>query len=95
MQKLLLAVALSLGAVITYVDSRPTWDDTGVTATAILVACGVLGALGPKRPWLWALGVGLWIPLLGIARAQNYATLLALLVAFVGAYAGMATRRLV
>lgn len=93
MQKILPAISLTLGALITYVDSRPTWDDTGVTAAAILVASGVLGFAGPRRPWLWALAVGIWIPLLGVLRSQNYATLLALVVAFVGAYAGMALRR--
>jgi hypothetical protein len=93
MQKMLFVVALGLGLAIAYVDSRPNWDDTGVTAAAILFSCGLLGATGPKRPWLWALAVGLWIPLFGIVRAQNYGSLLALAVAFAGAYAGMALRR--
>lgn len=94
MQRILLVVALGLGLAITYVDSRPNWDDTGVTAAAILVSCGLLGALGPKQPWLWALAVGLWIPLFGIVRAQNFGSLLALAIAFAGAYAGMALRRI-
>jgi hypothetical protein len=84
---------LVLGGLITYVDSRPNWDDTGVTAMAILVATGVLGFVDPSRPWLWAVAVGLWIPALGIVQSQNYGSLLALLIAFVGAYAGMALRR--
>jgi hypothetical protein len=94
MQVPLFIVALGLGSIITYIDSRPNWDDTGVTAFAILVSCAVLGAMGPRRPWLWALAVGIWIPILGIARTQNFGSLLALLVAFVGAYAGMATRKM-
>jgi len=85
-------VALGLGGLVTYVDTRPTWDDTGVTAAALLVASGVLGFLGPRRPWLWGLALGIWIPLLGIARTQDYSTLLALAVALVGAYGGMAIR---
>ena len=95
MQKIVLAVALSVGGLIAYVDSRPTWDDTGVTALAILVVCGLLGLLAPKRPWLWALAVGLWIPLLGIAVTHNYGSLLALLIAFAGAYAGTVIRKAV
>lgn len=91
---ILLIVALALGFLVTYVDSRPNWDDTGVTAAAILVSCGLLGAAEPRQPWLWALAVGLWIPILRIARTQNYGSLLALAVAFVGAYAGMSFRRL-
>jgi hypothetical protein len=95
MNKLLLVVALALGGVIAYVDSRPTWDDTGVTAGAIVISCGLLGAAGPSRPWLWALAVGLWIPLLAIMKSQNYGSLLVLAFAFAGAYAGMGLRRLV
>jgi len=95
MQKILLAVALAIGGLITYVDSRPAWDDTGVTALAVLVACGAIGFTGPKRPWLWALAVGLWIPLLGIVGTHNYASLLALPIAFAGAYGGMAIRKAV
>ena len=72
MHKVLLALALGLGGLITYVDTRPNWDDTGVTAMAIFLSCGLLGAVGPRRPWLWALAVGIWIPVLGIAVTGNY-----------------------
>jgi hypothetical protein len=91
MSKLLPAVAF--GLVIAYVDSRPNWDDTGITAGAIFAACGLLGILGPERPWLWALGVGAWVPVYGIVSAGNYFSLLALVIAFAGAYAGMACRK--
>jgi len=59
----LLVVALGLGFFITWVDSRPNWDDTGVTALAIFLCCCLLGAIESSRPWLWALAVGMWIPL--------------------------------
>ena len=95
MQRILLSVALVLGGLLTYVDSSPGWDDTGVMAGAIFLASGLLGFLGPQRPWLWALALGLWIPLLGIVREQNYGSLVALVLAFAGAYAGMAVRRAV
>ncbi len=81
-----------MGGLITYVDSRPTWDDTGVTAAALLASAGVLGFLAPARPWLWALAVGVWIPLLAVIRTENYGAVLALAVAFVGAYAGSTVR---
>jgi hypothetical protein len=93
MFKILLPVAVCLGLLIAYVDSRPNWDDTGITALALLLSCGVLGALGPDRPWLWALGVGAWIPAYGIASSRNFGSLLALVFAFVGAYAGMGARK--
>jgi uncharacterized RDD family membrane protein YckC len=94
MNKVLFVAALAIGCGIAYVDSRPNWDDTGVTVAAILVSCGILGAAGPSRPWLWALAVGLWIPLLGIALHRNYGTLLALAFALAGAYTGMAFRHM-
>lgn len=93
MQRILLPVALLLGGLLTYVDRSPGWDDTGVMAGAIFLTSGVLGYLGPRRPWVWALALGVWIPLLGIVREQNYGSLLALVMAFAGAYAGMAKRR--
>jgi hypothetical protein len=95
MQKLLFALALGLGGLITYVDSRPNWDDAGITALAIFISCGLLGILGPRRPWLWALAVGLWIPVIGIVAMHNFGTVLALLFAFAGAYLGMAVRKAV
>ena len=93
-QKKLFTLALILGLLITYVDTRPNWDDTGVSAMTIFVSCGLLGVMGPARPWLWALAVGLWIPILGITLKHNFGSLLALLIAFAGAYAGMAFRKM-
>jgi hypothetical protein len=94
MQRILFVIAIGLGLAIAYVDSRPNWDDTGITAVAILLSCALLGATRPTKPWIWALAVGLWIPLYGIAVSQNYGSLLALGVAFAGAYAGMALRKI-
>lgn len=93
MQKVLLPTALALGLFIAYVDSRPNWDDTGLTALALFASCSLWGALAPNRAWLWALAIGLWIPIYGIASASNYGSLLAIVFAFSGAYAGMACRR--
>jgi hypothetical protein len=52
------------------------------------------GAIGPDRPWLWALAVGAWIPIYEIPSTRNYGSLLALVMAFVGAYAGTGLRKL-
>lgn len=93
MQRTLFAVAIALGLLIGYVDSRPTWDDTGVTAGVLLISTAILGALAPQRPWVWALCVGLWIPIFGIATSSNYGSLIAVAIAFVGAYGGMLLRR--
>ncbi len=92
MKKVLPILSLITGAVITWIDSRPTWDDTGITAAMLLVAAAVFGFLGPNRPWLWALLLGLWIPLFGIVPDGNYQSLLAPVMTFAGAYVGKAIR---
>ena len=95
MQKGLLAIALASGLLIAYVDSRPTWDDTGITVFALLVTSGIIGLLVQRRPWLYALAIGLWIPLWGVIQAQNVSMLLVLLFPFAGVYAGWALRLVV
>ncbi len=94
MQKILFTIALGLGLLITYVDTRPNWDDTGVSALVIFMSCTLFGVMGPNRPWLWALAVGLWIPVYGITLKHSFGSVLALVIAFAGAYAGMAFRRM-
>jgi hypothetical protein len=90
---MLVPLALLLGLTIAYVDSSPGWDDTGVSAAAVLGASGLFGLLYPARPWVWALAVGVWIPAYGIFREFNYASLLALVFSFAGAYAGAVVRK--
>lgn len=92
MRILLTAAALAAGGLIAYVDGSPGWDDTGVTAGALFLAAAAFGWLDPRRPWLWAAAVGLWIPLLGILRDGNYGALIAPAFALAGAYLGAALR---
>jgi hypothetical protein len=87
--------ALALGLGIALIGASPGWDDTGVSAAMLFAAGFLLGAVSPQRPWLWAAVVGGWVPALGIARhldAPNYGSLLALMVAVAGAYAGAGIR---
>jgi len=88
--------ALLLGSTIAYVDSRPTWDDTGVTALALVFAAAMCGFVAPRWPWRWALAAGIGTPLLAIARSPSLASvgmLLVLVFPFAGAYLGMMVRR--
>jgi hypothetical protein len=93
----LLGAAVAVGLAIAWVDSRPKWDDTGITAGMLLLTAGVLGLMGPRRPWLWALGIGVWIPLHQLVQAPTMGNALGGLVILAfpmaGAYAGMAVRR--
>jgi hypothetical protein len=96
LNRVLFLFAVLAGVSIAYVDSRPHWDDAGITAFSMLVAAGVCGLIGPMRPWLWALAVGIWIPVHTLVRTgspQSLIMLILLAFPFAGAYAGMAIRR--
>ena len=89
----LLVVAIAVGLAIAWVDSRPTWNDSGITAGALLFSAALIGAVSPRSPWQWALAVGLWIPLRGILGKGDFSMLLVLLFTFAGAYLGAFLRK--
>jgi hypothetical protein len=84
------AAALTLGLAVGWVDSRPAWDDTGVTAFALLAGAGLLSFAAPRRAWLIAPVVGLPTPLLEL---DNHGALAAVAFAAVGALGGWAIAR--
>jgi len=88
MQKILLVVAFVAGLLIAFVDSRPTWDDTAITIAALLVSGGIIGLLVKRRPWLYALALGLWLPLWEGIASRNLSILIVLVFPFLGVYAG-------
>ncbi len=89
-QKILFACSVMLGLLIAYVDSRPPWDDTGITVFAILLGGGIIGLLLQKRPWLYALAFGIWLPLFSIFFKHDFMMLITLIFPFIGVYAGWA-----
>ncbi len=90
MQKLLILIAIVIGHIFAYIDSRPNFDDTGILAFAIAITCAIIAYCYPRRPWLWALCVGIWIPLHNYIHGGNFGSILALGFAFAGAYLGAA-----
>jgi hypothetical protein len=95
LHRCLLVAAILAGLAIAYVDTRPTWDDAGLTAGAMALAAAALGLLGPERPWLWALAVGVWIPTYALVRTPapgSIARLVVLIFPLAGAYLGRAVR---
>jgi hypothetical protein len=90
----LVVVALAAGIAIALVDSSPGWDSTGITAGLLVIAAAVTAGIARRRPWLWALLVGLPTPILEIARFGNSGSLLALAFAAVGAAIGWAVARM-
>lgn len=91
MQAPLAALAIVTGLAIAWVDSRPVWDDAGITAGLLVLAAAGFGALRPSKPWLWGLAVGVWVPLLEIGHVGP-GSLLALAAALSGAFLGAWTR---
>jgi hypothetical protein len=43
----------------------------------------------PKRAWVWAISVGIWIPIWKIFPYQDYSSIIAIPIAFDGAYIGV------
>ncbi len=91
---MLAVVAITLGLAIAWVDSRPGWDDTGITAVSLVVVGAVIAALSGHRPLLWAVLIGVWTPLLEIPASGDPAPLIALGFAFAGSLLGYGLARL-
>ena len=84
-------LAFGVGCAIAWMDTRPSWDDTGVTAGALLVAAG-LAALGGARWWLAALLVA--GPLLAVEiRGLGWGAVLVLAFTSAGAGIGAVARK--
>ncbi len=93
MQKVLLIIAAATGILIAYVDSRPTWDDAGITAGALLLGAAIIGFFIQRHPWVYGISIGMWIPLVQIYRAHDFSMLVILLIPLIGAYAGWGCRK--
>ena len=98
LNRVVFVLAVVTGIAIAYVDSRPHWDDTGVTVFAMVVSAAIFGLIAPRKPWLWALAIGMWIPAHAMVRTLAPGSIVMLVVlAFplAGAYAGAFIRRTV
>lgn len=85
---ILLIVAITLGVFIGWVDSSPKWDDSGITSMMLFGSATLLGFAMPKRIWVWALAIGIWVPIWNILLHSNYESFIALLFTSFGAYIG-------
>ena len=90
-----LVVAAIGGLAIAWIDASPSWDDTGVTAGLMVIGAGVAAGISGRRPWLWALLVGLPTPFVELAQGGDPAALAALGFAAIGAAVGYSVGRMV
>ena len=91
---IMIGAALVLGAGIAFVDTRPNWDDTGITAAAVAICCGALAVVQPRRAWLHAACVAGCVFIANVIAARNFGAALVFVPAFVGAGLGSALGRL-
>ncbi len=76
------------GIALAWLDSRPGWDDTGMTIGLLFVSSLFSGLLSYRTPWLVALLTGIWIPLVEFLPDLSLSSFFALVPAFAGAFAG-------
>lgn len=83
-------------------------DEDAFVVLPLLGATGLLGLIRPRRAWIWALLVGIWLPLgqlftlvtkIRLPYQNNWEGVvavlgIALVLGLVGAYAGALVRRL-
>ena len=86
--RLLAVAATAVGLAIGYVDSRPSWEEAGITVALLLLSAAMAAGLSGRRPWLWAVLIGVGVPIFEVAGRGGPASLVALLVAGVGAAIG-------
>jgi hypothetical protein len=86
------ALVLCAGSGIAWVDTRPGWDDTGITVGLLIIAAAV-GSLAGVRPLIAASLAA--VPMLIAELPRGTGVLLAIPVALAGAFAGALIRRIV
>lgn len=106
------AVASGLGIVIAVQDQAAPFGDDSAQFTVFLwlVSSSLLGFCMPRRPWLWAVTIGPWLPLMYLVLQvlgwqapihPNTSTTglilipVSLIVCAVGAYGGALARRII
>jgi hypothetical protein len=89
-----LAISLVAGIAIGWMDSRPGFDDTGITAVGLVLAACLASFVAGRAPWLWAVSTGIWVPLFELPGLASGGPLLALVFSGLGSAAGwLAARR--
>ena len=88
-------LALAIGLGIGYVDSLPTWDDTGITVGALVISAGLLAILRPRIWWVTGLLIGAPVPLFNFLRTGGWQATAALAFALLAAGIGGLVGRLV
>jgi hypothetical protein len=92
---IMIGVSVTLGLLIYWLDSQSQWDDTGITAGLIFITPLFFGFSMPRFAWVWALTIGIWVPIAGILVHHDFAFVFVLVIAFLGSYIGALVRKAV
>jgi len=87
-------LAIITGLFIAWNDNRPNWDDSGISFFLILISALLFGFLAGKKPWLIALAVGIWLPILSFVSTTDFKIFLLLIPAFIGTYFSFFSKKL-
>jgi hypothetical protein len=79
-------VAVSGGIFIGRIDTSPRWDDTPLTVFTLMLVSATGTFIARRKPWLIAILVALWVPLLNVIKYGHWASVFAFLPALVSAY---------
>jgi hypothetical protein len=85
--------ALLYGAVLAWIDTRPNWDDTGISAALVVAGSAVLAAMAPSLWPVIALAVTLPLVAANVAGTGTWAAVLAIPFGLVGALVGWLPRK--
>ena len=88
-------LALAAGLAIGWIDSRPGWNDTGVTAGLIFISSFIIGLLSNKNAWLLALIIGLCVTSFNYILHNNLESAISFVIAFAGVYSGVFVKYIV
>lgn len=95
--RLALVFAIVAGLLLVFMDSRPSFDDTGVLVAGLVAAsfAAVIldGTTDMRRALGLALLVGIWIPIFELALPGSFGAVIALALAALGAGAGLLVTR--
>jgi hypothetical protein len=92
---ILIVLALLAGLIIGWIDTRPNWNDTGVTVGLIFISSFVLGLFSGKNAWILALIIGLCITSLNFLVSSRLDSAISLVISLAGVYGGFALKHLI
>ena len=79
-------VAISGGIFIGRIDTSPRWDDTPLTVFSLMLVSAAATFIARRKPWLIAILVAVWVPLLNVVKYGNWASTFAFLPSLISAY---------